>query len=435
MEIQLPYNFTPRDYQLPLLEALDSGVKRAVWVAHRRSGKDKTALNFMFKKMFERVGSYYYFLPTYKQGRKVIWQGLDKEGFKFMSHLPKELRKHTREQDMLVETINGSIFQVIGTDDIDRVVGTNPVGIVLSEYALQDPRAWDYVRPILAENGGWALFNYTPRGRNHGYDIYELAKASEDWFCEKLTVDDTKAIDPKVLEQEKKEIIDQHGNEALFLQEYYCSFDVSVEGAYYGSQIELATEEGRITKVPYDESIPVSTFWDLGIGDATAIWFVQQVGMAVRLIDYYEATGEGLAHYAGVIQEKGYTYQDHWAPHDIEVREFGTGKSRREQALNFDIDFRVTPRLSLEDGINAARSMFKRMWFDDDKCREGLNALKSYHKEYDSKKQTYRDRPAHDWSSHGADALRYLAVGLEERREEKDEQPITTNYKPKGGYM
>jgi len=410
MEISLPYKYTPRDYQIPLLEALDSGVNRAVAVWHRRAGKDKTLINLVGKKMFERVGSYFYFFPTYKQGKKILWNGMDRDGFKFTDHIPKEIRKRTDNGEMLIEAINNSIFQVIGTDNIDSVVGTNPVGCIFSEYSLQDPKAWDFVRPILAENGGWAVFNYTPRGNNHGKQIYDLAKSSPNWFCQLLTVDDTKVIPPEVLEQERLEIIKKDGNDALFQQEYYCSFEVPIQGAYYGSQLLSAEKENRITVVPVDSALPVHTTWDLGIGDSTAIWFYQLTGAEVRFVDYYETSGEGLPHYVKILQDKGYIFGEHVAPHDIEVRELGSGKSRKETAQSLGINFRIAPKLSIEDGIDAGRNILSRCWFDKIKCERGLNALKSYHKEWDEDNKCYRNHPEHDWSSNGADSFRYFAV-------------------------
>lgn len=409
--IRLPYNFTPRDYQLPALKAMDDGATRAVLVWHRRSGKDKTIINFVAKKMFERVGSYFYFFPTYKQGKKILWNGMDRDGFKFTNHIPKELRARTDNGEMLIEADCGSIFQVIGTDKIDAVVGTNPVGCVFSEYALQDPKAWDYIRPILAENGGWAIFNFTPRGENHGFDIYNLAKNDPKWFCQLLTVDDTGVIPKEVLEQEREEIIKQHGNDALFQQEYFCSFTVPIQGAYYGSQMMLVDREKRIGNVPIEPTIPVNTAWDLGIDDSTTIWFFQTVGQEVRIIDYYENSGEGLAHYAKTLQDKGYLYGDHYAPPDIEVRELGSGKSRMETAASLGLRFRVVPKLSISDGIEAARNLLPKCWFNKEKCSRGINALKSYHKEWDDENKVYRNQPEHDWSSHGADAFRYLAAG------------------------
>ncbi len=409
--MQIPNHYKPRGYQLPLFKAIDSGTNRAVVVWHRRSGKDKTLINLTAKKMFERVGAYYYFFPTYKQGKKILWNGIDKEGFKFMHHLPVELRKRTDNTEMLVEMKNGSIFQIIGTDNMDSIVGTNPIGCVFSEYALQDPQAWDFIRPILAENGGWAIFNYTPRGHNHGKELFDLAEKSDNWFCQLLTVDDTGVIPKDVLEQERDEMGQRTGNDALFMQEYYCSFEAPVEGAYYGSQILQAEKDGRITNVPYDPIIPVDTYWDLGVGDSTAIWFVQNVGMEVRIIDYYETSGEGLPHYIKVLQERNYVYGTHNAPHDIKARELTSGKSRLETASSLGINFRVIPNHSIEDGIEAARNIIARCWFDKDKASRGVSVLKSYHKEWDEKNKTWKDHPTHDWSSHGADAFRYLAIG------------------------
>lgn len=411
MPITLPYNYTPREYQLPFLKAMDSGFKRAVLVWHRRAGKDKTLINFVTKKMFERVGSYYYFFPTYKQGKKILWNGMDKDGFKFINHIPKEIRKRTDNGEMLIEAVNDSIFQVIGTDNIDSIVGTNPLGCVFSEYALQDPRAWDFIRPILAENGGWAVFNFTPRGANHGKAIKDLALSDpEHWYCQILTVDDTHTISPEVLKQEREEIIKKDGNDALYQQEYYCSFDVPIQGAYYAQQLMLAESEGRLSNVPYDPATTVNTVWDLGVNDTTAIWFYQEVRQEIHIIDYYETSGEGLSHYVKVLQDKGYVYGEHYAPHDIEVRELSSGKSRKETAQSLGIRFQVAPKLSIEDGIDAARNILSQCWFDKTKCERGLNALKSYHKEWDEENKTYRNHPEHDWSSNGSDAFRYLAV-------------------------
>lgn len=422
-KITLPYNFKERKYQLPLLKAMDSGYKRGVAIWHRRAGKDKVLVNITAKKMFERIGAYYYFFPTYNQGRKILWQGMDRDGFKFMDHIPQEIRRRTDNTQMLIELKNGSIFQIVGTDNIDSIVGTNPVGCVFSEYALQDPMAWDYIRPILAENGGWAIFNYTPRGKNHGYDLVKLAEANpEQWFLQILTALNTKAIPKEVLEQERLEIISKDGTDALYQQEYMCSFEAPIQGAYYGQQLQTAEDEGRITNVPHEPSLPVNTYWDLGIDDSMTIWFVQQLGKEKRLVDYYENSGEGLAHYAKVLQDKQYNYAKHWAPHDIEVRELGTGKSRLETARNLGIKFSIVPKLSISDGIEAARNILNSCWFDIDKCKRGIDALKSYHKEYDEKNKIYKNTAKHDWASHGADSFRYFAVA--HREDGKEEAPV-----------
>jgi len=411
-EITLPHNFTPRDYQIPVLDALDSGYKRAVWVAHRRSGKDKTFINFMAKKMYERVGGYYYLFPTYKQGKKVLWDGMDRDGYKFTNHIPEKLRKRTDNGEMLIETLNGSIFQVIGTDNIDSIVGANPVGIVLSEWALQNPAAWDYLRPILAENDGWAAFIYTPRGKNHGYTTLEMArKDPAHWFSQVLTVEDTHAISKEVLERERREIILKDGNDALYQQEYMCNFEVPIQGSYYAKQLMLAESDGRITGVPFDPATEVHTAWDLGIDDSMSIWFLQICGRELHFIDYLENQGEGLAYYIKELKEKLYVYGKHYAPHDIEVRELSTGKSRLETAKKLGIDFEPVRLLPIQDGIDASRNILNRCWFDKDKCEKGLNALRSYHKEWDEDNQVFKLKPLHDWSSHGADAFRTFAVG------------------------
>lgn len=222
MVIQVPYKFSPRPYQVKLFKALEEGTKRAVIIWHRRSGKEKTCLNIMVTKMLERVGTYYYFFPEFSQGRKIIWDGIDKDGFRFIDHIPKELIVNKNDQEMKIRLKNGSIFQIIGTDNIDSIVGSNPVGCVFSEYAIQRPQAWEFIRPILAENGGWAIFDYTPRGMNHGWKLYQQAITS-GWFHEVLTVDDTEAISAEALREEYAQM-----PEDLFEQEYYCKF---VEGA------------------------------------------------------------------------------------------------------------------------------------------------------------------------------------------------------------
>ncbi len=281
---------------------------------------------------------------------------------------------------------------------------------MFSEYALQDPQAWDFIRPILRENGGWAVFDFTPRGKNHGWDLYQMAKSNQDWFVSLLTVDDTGVLSAADIDAERREGMD----EELIQQEYYVSFEGARQGSYYSQQLRIAESEQRITAVPYEPIVGVETWWDLGIGDAMAIWFTQSVGREVRVIDYYEASGEGFSHYAKVLGERGYVYMvkaAHHAPFDIEVRELGTGRSRQEAARGLGIDFAVVPRLSVEDGIEASRSFLSRCWFDRRKCERGLNALWSYHKEFDEKRKTYRSQPEHDWSSHAADAFRYLSVG------------------------
>jgi len=398
---------------------LDSGKKRAVAVWHRRAGKEKTFINYVAKAAFQRVGTYFYLFPTYTQAKKVLWDGRDREGFPFMAHFPREVVTKKNEAELRIELVNGSAVQLVGSDNIDSVLGTNPLGCVFSEYALQDPKAWDYMRPILRENGGWAIFDYTPRGKNHGFTLYQMARNNADWFAEILTVADTKALSEEDINKERREGM----SEELVQQEFYCSFEGVQFGSYFGKQLKQAEDDGRVGRVAYEPNIGVETWWDLGIGDSTAIWFTQSIAREIRLIDFYEASGEGFPHYAKKLQERPYVYSRHHAPHDIEVRELGSGRSRKETAASLGIVFDVVPNLALEDGIEAARSLIARCWFDSHRCERGLNALASYHKAYDDKAHDWKSYPAHDWSSHAADAFRYLAVG-HKTSPVKTDQPI-----------
>lgn len=416
MEITIPYNYTPRPYQLPLLQAIDSGIKRAVVVWHRRAGKDKTLLNLVIKKMLERGGSYYYFFPTYAQGKKILWDGVDRDGFRFLDHFPKViLDGKPNDSELKVKLINGSLFQIIGTDNYDSIVGTNPIGCVFSEYSLQNPNAWDFIRPILAENGGWAVFNFTPRGKNHGFDIYNLASNDpQHWFCQLLTADDTQVISKEVLEQERKEITEKNGDDSLFQQEYYCSFVAAIQGSYYWKQVDEAEKEGRFTHVLYDSQALVHTVWDLGIDDAMAVGFYQRIGSEIHKIDYIEVTGEGLPQVIKRVKEKPYVYGKHFAPHDIEVRELGTGKSRLEVAETLGINFDIVPNLSIQDGIEQGRRWFKALWADKTNCAKWIRAIPQYTKQYDEERHIFKDKPLHDWTSHPADEWRYAALSFDQ---------------------
>jgi hypothetical protein len=363
--------------------------------------------------MCDRVGTYFYLFPTYTQAKKAIWDGRDREGFPFIGHFPRELIAAKHEQELKITLQNGSIFQLVGSDNIDAIMSTNPIGVVFAEYSLQDPRAWDYVRPILRENGGWAVFDFTPRGKNHAYQLLQMARGNPDWFVSVLTVNDTHALTEADIDAERREGVD----EDLIQQEYYCSFEGVQQGSYYGKQLAQAEKEGRIDTVPAEPGVGVETWWDIGVGDSNAIWFTQSIGREVLVIDYLEASGEGIGYYAKELQARPYVYLSHNGPHDLSVREWGSvsedGRpiTRLAAAQAQGIDFRVVPQVSLESGIDTARSFLARCRFDRVKCQRGLDALTSYHKEYDDKMKQFRSYPCHDWASNGADAFRYLAVG------------------------
>ena len=410
--VRIPHNYVPRPYQVPLIRAMDDGVTRAVIVWHRRSGKDKTCLNIVAMKAMDRVGAYFYFYPTYAQAKKAIWDGRDGSGFKFMDHFPPAIVEGKNESDLRLRLTNGSSIQLIGTDSIDAIMSTNPVGCVFAEYSLQDPKAWDYVRPILRENGGWAIWNFTPRGKNHAHAIYEMAKRLQEegdpaWFHQRLTVDDTGVLTATDIDAERREGMD----EELIAQEYFCSFSGSMQGAYYTQQMQAAEEEGRICAVPYQEELPVDGWWDLGVADACAIWLTQTVGREIHLIDYIEESGEGLPFYKRALDRKPYIYGRHHAPHDIKVRELGTGRSRLETAEAMGIPFDIVPNIGLMDGIDATRMFLGRCWFDRVKTERGRLALLSYQKTWNEKLRTFSSLPYHNWATHSADAMRYLAVG------------------------
>lgn len=431
--IKIP-NFEPRPYQIPFLKAMDEGCKRALLVWHRRAGKEVACFNWLVKQAFwHRIGTYVYFFPTTSLGRRILWDGANKQGKRFMDYIPKQIIKSKNSVEMKITLTNGSVIQIIGTDNILNV-GINPVGCVFSEYSLQNPACWTYVRPILRENGGWAIFNMTPRGKNHGYEMYLMAKNNPAWFCQRLSITDTNVLTEADIDEERAEGM----SEDLIQQEYYCSFEQGIEGAFYAKLLSIADTEGRITDVPYDPHLPVDTFWDLGVSDPSVILFTQNTGMSIRVIDMYHCQGEGLQHYARLLQEKAeklkYVYGTHWAPHDIQVRELGSGaRSRLMIAKDLGINFRIVPNIPILDGIEHVRGIFNKLWIDKRKCKHLLACLEAYHKEYNERMQCYKDKPAHDWSSHGADCARYMAIAYSRessmrRMTEADAIELEKNY-------
>lgn len=364
-------------------------------------------------------------LPTTVQGRKVVWDGLTKDGQRVLDawgnwrNPGSGLVKKIRNDEMKIELDNGSIWQVVGSDNYNALVGSNPVGVVFSEYSIANPAAWDFIRPILAENGGWALFIYTPRGRNHGADLYEMARKNPDWFSEVLKVDDTGAIPLEAIEDERAAGM----SEDMIRQEFYCSFDAAVVGSYYGQLLNDLEDQGRIGSVPYDPRALVTTGWDLGYNDATAIWCAQIVDNDVHIIDYYANSGVGLDHYAQWLLSKPYAYHQHLLPHDGRDGELIAGTSvvshLRGLLGNSVTVLEREQRLEREEGINAVRVLLPRCKFDAEKCAEGLKALRLYRREWNEERKTFSDRPYHDWTSDPADAFRSLATGLKPKVAER----------------
>lgn len=437
--IELPANgWRPRDYQYPAWEALERGVRRLALAWHRRAGKDDICLHWAARSAMTRVGSYWHMLPQANQSRKAIWDAVNpKTGRRRIDDaFPAEIRASTREQDMFIRFKNGSTWQVVGSDNYNALVGSPPVGVVFSEYALSDPSAWAFLRPILAENGGWALFISTPRGRNHFARMVEFAMRDPEWFGQILSVEQTGAIAPEVVAREQREMAAERGDQeakAIIDQEYRCDFDAAIPGAYYGSHMAKAQQEGRIGIFPHIPGQPVGTAWDLGHGDSTVVWFYQQLPNGrVRIIDVLEGSGVGVDWYAQRIQMRPYVYADHIWPHDGghgNIRDVG-GTTLEATAKSLGIrPLRVLDRdPTVGQGINAVRQMLPLCEFNTDpipfggedpetpdqaraRMMRAIDALRQYRREWDESLQKFKDQPLHDWTSHTADALRYLARG------------------------
>ena len=416
--VTLPNNWLPRPYQMDLWRYLENGGKRALAVCHRRWGKDDVALHWAAVAAHQRVASYWHMLPEYEQARKAIWSAVNPHTGKrrIDEAFPMDVRDTTNEQSMFIRFRNGSTWQVVGSDNYNSLVGAPPAGLVISEWSIADPTAWAYLSPILAENGGWALFLYTSRGKNHGYSLWKSAMNRPEWHVARQSVEDTKVFTPAALVDAKADLVALYGDEdgeALFEQEYYCSFDAAIVGSYYGRLLARLERDKRITAVPYDPSLRVATGWDLGIDDATAIWFVQVAGTEVRVIDYVEYRGRSLTEIAKEVLTRPYIYSEHYLPHDVDTREMTTAKTRKETLESLGLTpISAGSRLPVQDGINAVRNLLPRCIFDEKKCEAGLNALRAYKVDYDEKLKTPRKTPLHNWASHPADAFRELAVQL-----------------------
>jgi len=395
MDIVIPYE--PR----PLQEKIHNELKRFnVICCHRRFGKTVFAINHLIMTACEKQEARLaYIAPTYRQGKAVAYDYLKEYTDPLM-----KLGGKRHETELKVDLWNKSRIQIFGADNPDSLRGLGFDGVVLDEYALMSPRVWtEVVRPAVSDKLGYVIFIGTPMGHNQFWDVYDLAKRrGEDWYAQLYRASETEVIPPEELEEARLTM-----PEDQYEQEFECSFQAAVSGAYFGKQIQQAEKDNRICDVDYDPSVDVETWWDLGIGDSTSIWFAQRTGDEIRLIDYYETSGESLAHYVNVLSDKGYNYGRHVAPHDITTRELGTGKSRLEVAYELGLDFEVCPRLEVDHGIEAVRNNLDNCWFDKNRCKYGIDCLRQYRKQFDDRMQTFKNKPLHDWASHGADAFRY----------------------------
>lgn len=414
-----------REYQKPFIRYMRNGGKRAVKVWHRRSGKDLTDWQYIAEAAIQEQGGYFYCLPEFTHARKVIWEGMMNEGTRFIDLIPEEITKKRHEAEMKIELVNGSIIRLVGSDQYDRLVGTNPKGIVFSEYSLTHPMAWNIMRPILAANDGWAVFNGTPRGKNHMYDIAEYAKGEESWYYSLLTVDDTNVVPQNVLIQEKREM-----DMDVFNQEYYCSFDAATLGAYYSEQIMLMRKQERVCRVPYEEILPVYTAFDPG-DNTTAIVFFQVYGKEIRFIDaeeFFSPSVEGIYQF---LKEKPYNYGAHFLPFDATVNKMSLGMSVIEQLRGMGLENiqDLPQQKSKMDGIKLVQSAFSRLWVDSSLEKKLITPLSSYAPKFSETRNTFSPEPEHNWASHISDAVRYAIIAINQylsslKKEEYTEHKI-----------
>ena len=415
IEVDQEIDYKPRDQ----IRAFHNRKERfAIIVAHRRFGKTVAAINDLIRSCFEidrpnvRVA---YIAPYLSQAKAVAWD----YALEFTRDIPEIKVNHS---ELRIDFLNGARFRLFGADNYNAMRGLYFDAVVLDEMADFPASAWsNVIRPALADRRGSATFISTPKGKNEFWELWHEAQDDPNWFTAMLKASETSILDQEELDEARRTMGDDR-----YEQEFECSFEAAIQGAFYAKEMKEATEDGRITRVPYDRAASVITAWDLGIGDSTAIWFAQFVGQEIRIIDYYENSGVGLDHYAKVLLDKEYHYEQHILPHDVQVKELGTGKSRLETLDALGIrHIEIAPKLAVEDGIQAARTMIPKCWFDADNCTRGIEALRQYRRDFDEKLKTWRGRPLHDWTSHGADAFRYLAVGY--RRESDWGEPIRRN--------
>ena len=403
-------SYVPRS---PQGEMHEKHMRRKLLVMHRRFGKTVWAVNHLIKYALicelprPRVA---FIAPTFTQAKRIAWDYVKY----YASVIPGV---SFNETELRVDFPNSGRLMLLSAENPDSLRGIYLDLCVFDEFGMQNPRVWgEVVRPALSDREGAAVFLGTPAGHNHFFDLLEQAKSEEENGSDQWYHKVVKASESNLVKAEELEAARDQMTPEQYEQEYECSFTAAIVGAYYAKLLVDADDSGRVTRVPYDPAYPVHTAWDLGINDSTSIWFAQVFRSgAVNIIDYYESSGVGLDHYADILKQKDYYYGDHLAPHDIEVRELGSGKSRLETAYSLGIRFRVIPKMKVADGINAARLLIPKCHFDKDRCRDGLEMLRQYRQDWDDRRKVFRDHPRHDYTSHCADSFRYLAIGLENR--------------------
>lgn len=399
----------------------------ACLVCHRRAGKTLAAVMDLIDAALRTKkpeARFSFMAPTYAQGKDVCFGYLKK----YTANVPGV---EQRESDLsVIFKHNGARVRIYGAENYDRLRGTFNDGVVMDEYGDWDPRAWpEVIRPTLADRGGWAVFIGTPKGKNQFWEIYQLARTDPSWFTLVL-----KASATGLLPDDELRDLQRSLSVPVYQQEMECSFETAVAGAVYGRELDIAAEEGRITRVTHDPSMPVHVYFDLGFADHTAIWFVQHVQGEIRLIDHHEENGRAFDHYLQVLQARGFVYGTMWLPHDAAAKQLGTGRSVEEMARAAGWRVRIVPNLSVEDGINATRVMFANMWFDETRCERGLVALRNYRYEADMAGTPISRKPVHSFASHSSDALRMCAVAMQEaRRASYQYRDVTPPFRQLGG--
>jgi len=422
--ITLPNSgWRPRDYQEPLWDAWQKDeCKRVIGIWHRRAGKDDVCLHGTAIKAHERVANYWHCLPEYAQARKAIWDAVNVHTGKrrIDEAFPPELRASTNDQEMKIKFKIGSTWQVIGSDRYNSLVGSGVAGVTFSEWALANPSAWAYIRPMVEENGGWAAFITTPRGQNHAYTMLNRGQKRSDWFAQVLDVYQTGAMGKEALKDALEEYIDLYGEDfgtAIFEQEYECSFTAAIMGAFYATELRYVRQEERIT----DECValpglPVHRAWDIGVRDDTSIWWFQVVAGQIRVLDCYSTNSAGIDHYRDIVaakrEEHNWMDGTDWVPHDAKQRQWvlNGGATLMEAMLDYGFKPELVPNVSKLAGISAARETLKRAVFHTRCEKVGLAALEGYRREWDDDKKTFKQHELHDWCSHLADAFRYMSL-------------------------
>ena len=410
--IDIELDYKPRDV---FLDFHDREQRWSVVVAHRRCGKTVACINdLIFKALVEgkEDGRYAYVAPYYSQAKNIAWD--------YLQRFAQPVLSKANQSELWVELITGARIRLFGADNPDALRGLYLDGIVLDEYAdMRSPRIWgEIIRPLLADRLGWAVFIGTPKGHNSFWDVYSNALNNPEWYVKTLRASQTNLLPASELADAAKMM-----SQDQYLQEFECDFESAILGAFYGKEMRALTDSGRITNVEHDPMFSTMTAWDLGYSDDTSIWWYQVVHGEIRLLDYHSSNGQPIAFYTGLIQAKereyGYNYGIHWLPHDARAKTLASnGKSIIEQlSVKIPLEkMKIVPSLSLQDGIQASRLALMRAWFDT-KCDDGIECLRQYQREYDEDKKVFRDKPRHDWTSHGADAFRMLSIAW--REEEK----------------